>query len=165
MNMRTICRWIKYAAGLDLICVTALAQPAPPGSPLTLGRPGLGGEHSIVDGNPAGLALRSGSRLWIGVGQEDVLADWDGGVTRPQVSNVAAASTSPSFGAVWASENFVLAIGASRSAQRIRLPDGTPTIPAPWRDFLVSSQHVLHRVGAALAMNGWWVQLSLGSAY
>ena len=128
-----------------LVAVLVAAVPPAYGDGATAGRAGVGtasSEYVAGQGNPAALARRSGSRLWLGTAVVRDAVQWQSpDSTAPQATSLSPARLAPNVGAVWAGTTWLLGLtAATTSSSEVQLPvpnsdadDETLRASYPWR--------------------------------
>ncbi len=112
----------------------------------TAGRAGVGtasSEYGAGQGNPAALARRSGSRLWLGTMVVRDAVQWQSNdnAAAPVATSLSSPRLAPNGGAVWAGPTWLVAISAATtSSSEVQLPvpnsdatDDTLLTRYPWR--------------------------------
>ncbi len=132
-----------HVASLAAVLTTAMPQAYGDGA--TAGRAGVGtasSEYGAGQGNPAALARRSGSRLWLGTMVVRDAVQWHSNdQAAPQGTSLSPARLAPNGGAVWAGTTWLVGISAATtSSSEVQLPvpnsdanDDTLLARYPWR--------------------------------
>ena len=133
----------RHAVSVAAALVAAVPHAYADGA--TTGRAGAGtasSEYGAGQGNPAALARRSGSRVWLGTMVVRDAVQWqsdDPGL--PQATSLSSPRFAPNGGAVWAGATWLVAISAATtSSSEVQLPvpnsdatDATLLTQYPWR--------------------------------
>lgn len=133
----------RHAVSVAVALVAAVPYAYADGA--TTGRAGAGtasSEYGAGQGNPAALARRSGSRIWLGTMAVRDAVQWQSeDPVLPRTTSLSSPRLAPNGGAVWAGATWLLAISAATtSSSEVQLPvpnsdatDATLLAQYPWR--------------------------------